>query len=157
MYFPEDRPKDWTLGYLGTFSADRQPTLHKLLGEVAEQLPNDTFVVAGSQYPRSTRWPHNTTCITHLKPSAHRDFYNAQRFTLNVTRAEMVRAGYSPSVRLFEAAACATPIISDAWEGLDTLFGPDEILIARSPADTLRYLRETPEPERRAIGRRARA
>ena len=157
IYFPEDCPKKWALGYLGTFSADRQPTLQKLLGEVAEQLPNDTFVVAGSQYPRSTRWPHNTTCITHLKPSAHRDFYNAQRFTLNITRAEMVRAGYSPSVRLFEAAACATPIITDEWPGLAEFFLPGrDILTAQTATDVIRLLRELPESEAGAIGQRAR-
>jgi spore maturation protein CgeB len=36
---------------------------------------------------------------------------------MNITRADMIKAGYSPSVRLFEAAACGTPIISDYWEG----------------------------------------
>ena len=81
----------------------------------------------------------------------------SQRFTLNITRADMIRAGYSPSVRLFEAAACGVPIISDWWDGLDTLFTPGkEILVARSPDDTLRYLRETSEEDRKAIGRRAR-
>ena len=92
-----------------------------------------------------------------MPPEAHRAFYNRQRFTLNITRADMVAAGYAPSVRLFEAAACATPIISDAWEGLETFFTPgEEILISRSPEDTLRYLREMPEEERRAVGERAR-
>jgi spore maturation protein CgeB len=70
----------------------------------------------------------------------------------------MVAAGYSPSVRLFEAAACGTPIISDPWPGLDEVFVlGSEILIAETPEDTLRYLRDTPEAERRAIGARARA
>jgi len=69
-------------------------------------------------------------------------FYAAQRFTLNVTRAEMARAGWSPSVRLFEAAACGTPVISDPWPGLDDLFEPGtEVLIARSTADVLACLR----------------
>ena len=44
----------------------------------------------------------------------------------------MVRAGWSPSVRLFEAAACGTPIISDRWDGLDAIFAPGrDILLAR--------------------------
>ncbi|HEX8913659.1 MAG TPA: glycosyltransferase, partial [Humisphaera sp.] len=86
-----------------------------------------------------------------------RAFYNEQRFTLNITRADMIRAGWSPSVRLFEAAACGVPIVSDWWDGLDALFTPgDEILISRSAADTARFLRDTPEAERRQIGERAR-
>jgi spore maturation protein CgeB len=49
------------------------------------------------------------------------------------------------------------PIISDAWDGLGELFAPDEeILIARSTEDVLRYLRETTVHDRRAVGRRAR-
>jgi len=93
----------------------------------------------------------------HLEPKKHRAFYNAQRFTLNVTRADMIRAGYSPSVRLFEAAACGTPIISDEWDGLSDFFTPgEEILLARTTEDVLEILGEMPESDARAIGARAR-
>ena len=55
----------------------------------------------------------------------------------------MIRAGWSPSVRLFEAAACGVPIISDWWDGLSSLFEPDtEILIAKRSADVLDYLQD---------------
>ncbi|HPP75395.1 MAG TPA: glycosyltransferase, partial [Armatimonadota bacterium] len=95
--------------------------------------------------------------VDHLPPSEHRTFYNAQKFTLNITRADMIRAGYSPSVRLFEAAACATPIISDWWEGLDTIFEPDvEILISKSAEDTIHYLCDIPDQERRKLRENAR-
>src|SRR5436309_10753475 len=93
----------------------------------------------------------------HLAPKAHRKFYNSLRFALNVTRAEMILAGWSPSVRLFEAAACGVPIISDWWEGLDEIFEPDrEILIARTSDDVLHYLRDITDADRRAIAARAR-
>ena len=157
LYFPDPLACKWDLGYMGTYSDDRQPALDELLLRPARGWSNGRFVVAGPQYPRAVRWPHNVRRYTHLAPAKHRAFYNAQRFTLNITRANMVEAGYSPSVRLFEAAACGTPIISDYWEGLDTFFRPGhEILIARSSEDCLRYLVEVPEPERRAIGARAR-
>jgi spore maturation protein CgeB len=108
-------------------------------------------------YPDSIQWPQNVARIDHIPPSDHRAFYNAQKFTLNVTRADMIKAGYSPSVRLFEAAACATPIISDFWEGLDKLLQPgEEILIAHTAEDALHYLCDLPEGERIAIGERAR-
>ena len=69
----------------------------------------------------------------------------------------MMQAGYSPSVRLFEAAACGTPIISDYWDGLDSLFTFDsEILITRSAQETLSYLQDISETERKAIGEKAR-
>jgi spore maturation protein CgeB len=157
QYFPERARRHWTLGYLGTFSHDRQPSLESLLIDVARELPADSFIVAGPQYPNKILWPANVRRIEHLEPAMHRAFYNAQRFTLNITRAEMVRAGWSPSVRLFEAAACGTPIISDLWPGLPEIFEPGrEILIAETRHDVLRILRKLPEAEARAIGRRAR-
>jgi spore maturation protein CgeB len=101
-------------------------------------------------------WPPNVERIEHLPPAAHRTFYNSQRFTMNITRADMIKAGYSPSVRLFEAAACGTPIISDYWEGIDSFFEiGSEILIATSPADTIRYLKGISEEERKSIGENA--
>ncbi|HEX7967332.1 MAG TPA: glycosyltransferase, partial [Stellaceae bacterium] len=113
--------------------------------------------VVGPQYPRGLGWPRNVRRIQHLPPDRHCGFYTSQRFTLNITRAAMVRAGWSPSVRLFEAAACATPIISDHWTGIESFFTPGrEILIARRSAQTLAYLRDIPEEERRQIGSLAR-
>jgi spore maturation protein CgeB len=103
------------------------------------------------------QWPDNVQYIHHLPPAEHRQFYNRQRFTQNITRDDMVKAGYSPSVRLFEAAACGTPIISDYWEGLNTFFIFDtEILISRTADDTLHYLQDLSENDRKAIGDGAR-
>jgi spore maturation protein CgeB len=156
-YHPEEVAPRWDLGYMGTYSDDRQPVLERLLVEPARRWPAGRFAVVGPQYPEGIAWPANVHRNPHLPPREHRAFYAAQRFALNVTRADMVTAGYSPSVRLFEAAACGTPIISDEWAGLDELFTPgEEIVIAHGPDDVLRALREIPEPERRRIGARAR-
>jgi len=158
LYAPEDTEAEWDLGYMGTYSDDRQPPLDLLLVEPARQWPEGRFVVAGPQYPDTLVWPPNVARIEHLPPAEHRAFYNRQRWTLNITRADMVAVGYSPSVRLFEAAACGVPILSDYWEGLETFFAlGTEIVVARSAGDTLRALRETPASERRTIGARARA
>lgn len=158
LYRPEMLEAVWDLGYMGTFSADRQPPLDELMLEPARRATDLQFVVAGPQYPAEIVWTENVERIEHLPPAEHQKFYNSQKFTLNITRADMIRAGFSPSVRLFEAAACAVPIISDFWTGLDSFFEFDrEILVARSATDTLRFLRETGEDERREIGERARA
>ncbi len=156
IYHPEPGAAEWDLGYLGTYSDDRQPTLDSLLLQPAKRWADGRFVVAGPLYPDSIAWPGNVARIEHLSPADHRAFYNTQRFTLNVTRREMVRAGYSPSVRLFEAAACGAPILSDYWEGLDTFFEIGrEILVVRSPEETLRYLTGMADQERVELGRRA--
>ena len=156
-YYPDPQPTRWEMGYLGTYSDDRQPALERLMLDPARQWPEGRFCVAGSLYPDDLVWPVNVQRIHHLPPSEHRAFYNAQAWTLNVTRADMVRAGHSPSVRLFEAAACGTPIISDEWAGLSELFTPaEEILIASTTQDVVEILREMPESDAREIGRRAR-
>ena len=153
-YRPLVRPRRWDLGYLGTFSKDRQPKVDALLVEPARARPDRRFVVAGPQYPETIAWPSNLERVENVPPADHPSFYASQRFTLNVTRAEMVRAGWSPSVRLFEAAASAVPVISDWWDGLDAFFEPgEEILIAETGDDVERHLREG-DPY---VGRRARA
>jgi spore maturation protein CgeB len=153
-----DRIPRWDLGYLGTYSNDRQPALDALLLEPARRLPDRRFVVAGPMYPADIAWPPNVERISHLPPNRHSAFYNAQRFTLNVTRSDMRRMGWSPSVRLFEAAACGTPVISDDWPGLTDIFPEREaILIARGTGDVVRLLTETPDDRRRAVGQTARA
>jgi spore maturation protein CgeB len=158
LYRPEAVEPRWDLGYMGTYSDDRQPALERLLIEPARRWSKGRFAVAGPQYPPGIRWPKNVKRFEHLEPKRHSRFYNQQRFTLNVTRADMVAAGFSPSVRLFEAAACATPIISDEWPGLGTFFRiGEEILTARTPGQVLQYLQGIPEEERRALGERARA
>ena len=157
LYYPEECHPMYDLGYMGTYSADRQAALEGLLLEPARRWKRGRFIVAGPQYPETIQWPPNVERVDHLPPAGHRGFYNRQRFTLNITRAEMLQAGYAPSVRLFEAAACAAPVISDYWKGLETFFAlGEEILLGGSSEETLRYLRGISEEERRGIGVRAR-
>ncbi|MEO1987188.1 MAG: glycosyltransferase [Martelella sp.] len=157
LYRPTGAPRQWDLGYLGTYSDDRQPVLKKLLIEPARRLPERKFVVAGAQYPSSIEWPDNVERIEHVPPAEHADFYSRQRFTLNVTRQDMVRAGWSPSVRLFEAAACATPVISDIWPGLEELLPDGEAIILAPDGDAVvAALRETDDAQLAAIAEAAR-
>jgi spore maturation protein CgeB len=148
----------WSLGYLGTYSQDRQPQLERLLSAPARQLPDHSFVVAGSKYPHSVDWPENVAHILHLPPREHAQFYGSQRYTLNVTRSDMKALGFSPSVRLFEAAGCGTPLISDHWPGIETVFEPGrEMLIAATPRDVVDILTQLPDDRRLTIAANARA
>ena len=157
LYYPVDMEKKYDLGYIGTYSEDRQPALENLLVRSARLWPQGRFSVAGSLYPDVLRWPRNVTRIDHLPASAHRMFYNSQRYTLNITRQAMIASGYSPSVRLFEAAACGTPIISDYWDGLEKIFAiGKEIFVSHSAEETLSIIRELPEHDRIGAGNRAR-
>jgi spore maturation protein CgeB len=147
----------WDLGYLGTYSPDRQPALDRLLLQPARRLPRMRFVVAGPQYPSQIDWPDNVERLDHVAPADHAAFYAAQRFTLNITRAAMIAAGWSPSVRLFEAASCGTLIISDRWPDLaDLLPERQALLIADDTNDVVTALTTIADTDRRAIAHRAR-
>ena len=121
------------MSYMGTYAPDRQPKLEEYLFGAARALPEMQFIVAGPQYPKGVQWPRNVRHIVHLNPRWHPHLYSSSRLTLNVTRRDMVMAGYSPSVRLFEAAACGAAIVSDNWPGLERFFEPGrEILLPAS-------------------------
>ncbi len=156
LYFPQPELIKWDIAYLGTYAADRQRALETLLLNVARQNRSRKFVVAGPQYPGNISWPANVERIDHLPATEHRQFYNSQRFALNLTRHDMIRAGYSPSVRLFEAAACGIPIMSDEWPGLASFFTPaSEILTVPSSLAVTSYL-QIPDERRFEIGENAR-
>jgi spore maturation protein CgeB len=145
------------LSYMGTYAADRQPKIDELLCLPARRLRREKFIVAGPQYPSQIAWPENVQRIMHLDPRHHAELYSSSRLTLNVTRREMVLAGYSPSVRLFEAAACATAIASDNWPGLETFLAAGrEVLLPAGSDDVVRYLSDYDATELKRIGRAAR-
>ena len=144
------------LSYLGTFAADRQQALEQLFVAPARELPDKRFVLGGAGYPDDFPWQENIWFLNHVAPPAHAAFFANSRLTLNVTRADMSELGYCPSGRLFEAAACGVPVLSDGWEGIDRFFTPGkEILLAGSTQEACAAI-ELPGPELERIGRAAR-
>lgn len=132
--------------YLGTYAEDRQTALEALFLEPARLLPGQRFVIGGSLYPPFFPWKENILHLHHVPPVEHPAFFCSSRLTLNVTRWAMAQMGYCPSGRLFEAAACGAPLLSDWWEGLEQFFEPGrEILIGRRTEDVLTALRAPPE------------
>jgi spore maturation protein CgeB len=145
------------LSYLGTYAVDRQAKLMGLLNGAAELMHGGSFLVAGPQYPASERWAANVRRLEHVAPADHPAFYSSSRFTLNLTRADMVATGYSPSVRLFEASACGACILSDEWAGLEEFLTPgEEILLPKNAAEVTAILTGMSDEERCRIGARAR-
>ena len=129
------------LSYLGTYEADRQEALQRLFIDPAGLRADRRFLIGGAQYPESFPWQPNIHFVRHLPPPEHPAFFSSSRITLNITRQAMAEMGWCPSGRLFEAAACGTPILSDTWEGLDSFFEPGrEILIGRTTEDAVHAL-----------------
>jgi spore maturation protein CgeB len=144
------------LSYLGTYAADRQAALERLLVEPARRVPSRRFLIGGAQYPNDFPWSANIFFVRHLPPALHSSFYSSSRATLNITRRAMASYGYCPSGRLFEAAACGAAIVSDGWEGLETFFEPGrEILRVDTPEDVIAAL-DRPDEDLRRMGLAAR-
>jgi spore maturation protein CgeB len=144
------------LSYLGTYARDRQPALERLFVEAAWRRPALRFLIGGAQYPQDFPWSDNIYFVRHLPPPEHPAFFSSSRLTLNVTRRDMADMGWCPSGRLFEAAACGTPAITDRWEGIESFYAPGtETLIVDSTEDVLSAL-ELSGAELAAIGRAAR-
>jgi len=154
---PPDARFTCCIGYMGTYAADRQPRLERLLVQTARSRPNERFLIAGPQYPRMSL-PPNVRHEVHLYPRDHAAFYSSNYATLNLTRDAMRHYGWSPASRLFEAAACGACIISDTWTGLETLLEPGrEVLLADSAADVAAHLDGLTPQRRAAIGHAARS
>ena len=142
--------------YLGTYAEDRQDALDRLFIEPARRRPQQRFLIGGALYPHSFPWTENIIFVHHVPPREHPAFYCSSRLTLNVTRGAMAEMGYCPSARLFEAAACGVPIVSDEWDGLSCFFEPgSEIIVARSTGDVIHAL-EMPRADLAVIARAAR-
>jgi spore maturation protein CgeB len=153
---PERENYRSALSYLGTYAADRQAALQELLIEPARLRPGLSFLIGGAQYPADFPWTDNIRFVRHMPPAEHPAFFSSSRLTLSVTRKAMAENGHCPSGRLFEAAACGTPLLSDWWEGLDAFFAPgSEILVARTTQDALAAL-DADDAQLERIARRAR-
>jgi len=129
------------LSYLGTYAHDRQHQLDKLFLQPARSSPQKRFLIGGALYPSDFPWSENVFFVPHVPPPEHPAFYSSSKLTLSVTRGAMAKMGYCPSGRLFEAAACGTPVISDDWQGLEHFFEPGrEILVASAASEVTETL-----------------
>ena len=149
----EDRFRS-DLGYMGTYAEARQDLVDELFLAPAALRPERRFLLAGAQYSEEMRrgFPGNVTHVEHLAPPDHPAFFASCAWQVKVTRQQMRKIGWSPSVTVFEVAACGAPLISDRWPGFETFLVPgEEALVADTREDVLGAL-ELPEARRRAIG-----
>ncbi len=144
------------LSYLGTYAADRQPTLERLFLQPARRLPTKKFLIGGSQYPEDFPWCENVYFVRHVAPPQHPAFYSSSQATLSVTRSAMAEKGFCPSGRLFEAAGCGTPVVSDPWPGLEEFFEPGKEIFLASQPEQVSAVLSMPAAEIQKVGAAAR-
>jgi spore maturation protein CgeB len=116
------------LGFLGNRLPDREARVDAFFLEAARKLPSEQFVLGGSGW--DTRpLPPNVSAVGHVYTRDHNAFNCTPRAVLNITRDSMARMGFSPPTRVFEAAGAGACLLTDAWEGVDQFFEPEEEII----------------------------
>lgn len=153
---PYDPASACDLLFMGNRLPDREARVERFFFEVAERLPERTFILGGNGW-EGKPLPANVRWIGHVPTARHNVLNSSARLVLNIHREAMARNGYSPATRLFEAAGAGACNITDDWTGIDAFFEPGrEVLVARTPDDVVRYVREITAEQAREIGRAAR-
>lgn len=144
------------LFFMGNRMPDREARFRHFFLEAAAAAPEYRFMLGGEGWG-NLALPPNVRYIGHCPTPLHPVMNSSSRLVLNLNRQAMAANGFSPPTRVFEAAACGSCLVTDAWEGIDHFFSPgEELLVAHGPEDLVRYLKEVPWPVARAIGQRAR-
>jgi spore maturation protein CgeB len=144
------------LTFIGNRLPDREDRVHEFFLEPARQLPNRTFILAGSGWS-DLHLPANVRAIGHAYTWQHNSLNVSARAVLNVNRASMARFGFSPPTRVFEAAGAGACLITDRWPGIELFLQPaSEILIAADGHEVIEHLRALTPERARNIGEAAR-
>jgi spore maturation protein CgeB len=152
---PPDARFEGDLGFLGNRLPDREARVEEFFLKAAAQLPDRQMLLGGSGWGDKAL-PANVRYLGHVYTADHNAFNCTPRAVLNVSRESMARYGFSPATRVFEAAGAAACLITDAWEGLETFFEPEqEVLVARSGDEVAEQVRALETARARAIGQAA--
>jgi len=144
-----------TLGFLGNRLPDREQRVEEFFLRPAARLPQDRFLLGGAGWGDKPK-PDNVAYFDHVFTGDHNAFNCSPLAVLNISRESMVRFGFSPATRVFEAAGAGACLISDAWEGMDLFLEPErEVLIAASGDEVVEHLLALSPLRARAIGEAA--
>jgi spore maturation protein CgeB len=144
------------LSLLANRLPDREARIEGFFLDAARRLPGRRFLLGGSGWDDKAA-PPNVRKAGHVGTTDHNAFNCSPLAVLNVTREDMVRTGFSPATRVFEAAGAGACLITDAWEGVDQFLAPgEEVLVARDGHDVAELLASLTPARAAAIGKAAR-
>ena len=140
------------LVFVGNRLPDRERRVEDFFLRAAELAPDCSFILggegwAGKSMPKNVRW------MGHVGTGDHNRVNCSARMVLNINRDSMAGVGFSPPTRVFEAAGAGACLITDNWKGIEKFFEPgEEILVAGSAQEIVRYLRSISGAQARQIG-----
>lgn len=157
-HYPEAADARWhaDVTFLGHRLPDREARVQHFFLKAAQGCSAHTFLLAGEGWG-NLELPTNVKVCGFVPPSQHNRLNASARFVLNLNRASMVEAGFSPPTRIFEAAGAGAAIITDTWPGISLFFEPGrEILLATGPTDIATHLTHLSPAAAAEMGARAR-
>jgi spore maturation protein CgeB len=135
---------------------DREARVEEFFFSAVEALADRRFVLAGAGWEDRVGQT-NLSYLGHLPPRDHNAFNCSTLAVLNITRDSMVRNGFSPATRVFEAAGAGACLLSDEWEGIEQFLTPGQEVVVCSTGSEVASALVGLDPElARQIGRRAR-
>lgn len=144
------------LAFLGNRLPDREARVEDFFLTAAKLLPQQRFLLGGSGWG-DRPLPSNVRYLGHVYTPDHNALNCTPRAVLNISRESMARFGFSPAMRVFEAAGAAACLITDAWEGIEMFLEPGyEVLVAHHGAGVAELLSELNAEQARCIGEAAR-
>lgn len=145
------------LSLLANRLPDREQRIERFFLDVVRHSPGKTFVLGGSGWETKDS-PANLRKVGHVGTGDHNAFFGSGLATLNVNRDSMVRYGFSPPTRVFEAIGAGACLITDQWDGIDHFLEPGhEVLVAANGTEVAEHLTSLRPDVARAIAARARA
>lgn len=134
---------------------DREQRIEEFFFRAAALQPGRRFLLGGNGWDDKPM-PPNVRWVGHVGTEDHNAFNCSATTVLNVTRDSMVKNGWSPATRVFEAAGVGACLITDAWEGIEAFLTPgEEVLVANDGGDVADIVGRIRPDEARAIGSRA--
>ncbi|HEU0016288.1 MAG TPA: glycosyltransferase [Longimicrobium sp.] len=148
---------EYDLLFMGNRLPDREARVDEFFFRAAALCPGHRFLLGGEGWGDKGGVPANVTYLGHVPTGRHNAVNASARLVLNIHRDSMVRNGWSPATRMFEAAGAASCQVTDQWRGIEDFFAPgDEILVAAGAEDVARLVREIGDERAREIGQAAR-
>jgi spore maturation protein CgeB len=141
---------------MGNRLPDREARVEEFFLRAAERAPGGRFLLGGNGWG-DRPLPVNVSWLGHVYTRDHNALNSTARAVLNVHRDSMVRNGWSPATRFFEAAGAGACMITDAWEGIGEFLEPGlEVLVASSGDEVAAHVEALDDGRARRIGAAAR-
>ncbi len=140
------------VAFLGNRLPDREARVDELFLKAAMLAPDKSFLLGGEGW-KGKKLPTNVRWIGHVSTADHNRINCSASFVMNINRSSMANCGFSPPTRIFEVAGTATPLLCDAWPGIEDVFEPgQEILMIHSAEDVVSALSTYNREERNRVG-----